>query len=77
MVSGSVAAAESQERGCEWRFEQYVPSAWEREWLQSVWSREGSACRAMALPEAIVLSEQWLKACGTLLGSHWLGNLVM
>ena len=56
-------AAGLLERVCEWEFEQYVSSAWEQEWLQSGWSPEGSACRAMALPAAVALSEQWLKVC--------------
>ncbi len=64
LTSGSALAAHVEKRGCEWRFDEYVSSAWEQEWHRSGWAREGSACRAMALPAAVALSEQWLKACG-------------
>ncbi len=51
LTAGSALAADLERRGCGWRFDEYVSSAWEQEWLQSGWMREASACRAMALPE--------------------------
>ncbi len=49
-------------RRCDWVFDEYVSSPWEREWLETGRFRERSACENLASSEAKALSEQWVQA---------------